>query len=146
MSVNKALITRRKAAAALNTLVTTIQLGSMAERFDGDADKDWSVYNETHVIALKNGQRVADIIFNPDNTVQVEVEDAYMLIRSSHIRDFQPHVYGIDICNQFDFLGDKIRPDLCAIFDQPEVLGLYLPKQPMEVSTMRRRVKVIGAL
>ena len=141
-----ALITRRKAAAALNKLATTIQLGSMAERFDGDADADWSIHDEHHVIALKHGQRVADITWNPDDTVQVEVDDAYLLIRSNHIRDFNPAQYGISVCTQYDFLGEKIRPDLCAIFDQPEVLGLNLPKQPMEISTMRRKVKVISSL
>jgi hypothetical protein len=142
---NPSLIARRKAAAAMNALVVELQLGSLAVRFDGDQDSEWSVHNSEHLIAIKDGQRVADIQLH-DNEVTIEIEDAYLLIRHNHLKEFNPYEFGINICRELDFKGDKVRPDLCANFDQPPVLGLNLPKQPMERTIMSRNAKVIRAL
>jgi hypothetical protein len=143
--MNPALITRRKAAAAMNALTTELQLGSLAVRFDGDADQDWAVHDDTFVVAMKDGERVATVSLSA-GMVNIEVEDAYLLVRHNHLKEFDPYTYGIDICKARDFKGDKVRPDLCANFDQPPVLGLNLPKQPMERVIMSRNAKVIRAL
>ena len=143
--MNPALITRRKAAAAMNALTTELQLGSLAVRFDGDADQDWSVHDMEFVVALKDGQRVATVSLHSDR-VNIEVEDAYLLVRHNHLKEFDPYTYGINICTEKDFKGDKVRPDLCANFDQPPVMGLNLPKQPIERTIMSRNAKVIRSL
>jgi hypothetical protein len=83
----------------MNALVTELQLGSLAVRFDGDADQEWSVHEMDFVVAIKDGQRVATVSLHND-TVDIEVEDAYLLIRHNHLKEFDPYAYGIDICKE----------------------------------------------
>jgi hypothetical protein len=143
--MNQALITRRKAAAAMNALANMVELGSLAVRFDGDADQDWSVHDKNFVVAIKDGQRVATVAFTGDQ-VTIEVEDVYLLVRHNHLKEFDAYAKGFTICTERDFKGDKVRPDLCWTFDQPPVMGLNLPKQPIERTIMSRNAKVIRSL
>jgi hypothetical protein len=140
-----ALIARRRAAHGLNQLVSHLELGTLGRRFYSDEPDQWSVVTVNQVIALKNGRKVAEVYMGRERAT-ITVDDAYLLIRTQHLKEFDPQQYGIQVCTAHDFLGEKIRPDLEATVDVSEVPGLDLPERPLPKSPRRRKIQVTGSM
>lgn len=137
-----ALITRRKAAHALNVLVKELGLGTLGRVFIADRDEDWAVVSEEQVRALGEGRVIAEVWL--DGTIaDVRVPDAYDLARPEHQMEFQPWEYGIVLRPERDFLKRKIHNDLEAHISVDDVPGLALPQQPMPKTTFSANVSVI---
>lgn len=126
----EALKARRKAAYVMNMFCRTLGLGSMAELFDAEYDEEWIVVHMGHIKCLKNKKLVSEV-WIVDGVAEAVVSDAFMLIRSEHLKDFRPEQYDIEIKKSRDFTGEK-DPDLTMTgFMLPESIpGLDDPPQP----------------
>jgi len=123
-----------------------VALGTMGEHFEADQDDDWLVEDNNTVTALKHGYRVAEIAFLSPTMVNIIVPDVHRLVRQTHMREFNPQTAGFNVCTQFDWHGDKLRPDLETTFEIGEVPGLHMPKRPMPKATFNHIPKVKASI
>lgn len=140
----------RKAAYVINEIVRELQLGNLGEQFSGDDATQWNVMDEYWVICSKNERHIADIIFYPapdgSEKVEVTIQNAYLLIRPQHIRDFDPRQYGITINNVPDWKGDT-APDLIIHWPLPDHMPISSgPRNYIPPTTSMRRPRVISSI
>jgi hypothetical protein len=141
MQASKYLQRRRQAAHVLNEIIKTMGIGVMAETFYGDNDDEWTQRGDL-IKALRGQSVIAEILFT-EHQMTVTITNATDIIRPKHLKSFNPAAIGIDICHNYDFKGDKLRPDLEATVDIPDITGLNLPKQFIAKQPRMRKPKVI---
>ncbi len=136
---------KRIAAWAINHLLSHYELGSMAEKFNGD-DDNWAVDVPISATATRSGRLIAKVEFEgPQLTIYIP--DAYQIIRGGHIRDFRPEDHGIQIKTVELFTGgteDDIVAELA--FDEDLIPALDGPRRMVPKSPVNRKFRIKGQL
>lgn len=137
------LITRRKAAYALNQVCREAALGSLAEHFDGEENADWAFLHVNEVKSLKNGFHVATVEIM-EGVAVVSVPDSYGLIRGKHQSEFNPMDHGF-MPQKLNWLKDP-DPYVFHITIPEDIPMLYAPHNPMPRQARTRKPRVRRAL
>ena len=97
------------------------------------------------VHCLKNSHHLATIEF-AGNEVDITIPDVYKVIRSQHIKAFDPIEFGIQVQTAEDWLGEK-KPDLVINWALPEEIpGMNLPHHPVPRQPRLRTPRIRRAL
>lgn len=136
----------RTAAYVMNAVADELQLGNMGEKYQGDAVQDWLVVDLYTVYCLKNDHRVSELYFDTEGGVEVIVPDVYRMIRSEHLRAFNPDNHQIDVKAKRDFKGDT-QPDLIIEWQIPEDAPIYRGERVhIPPTTKQRKIRVKSSL
>lgn len=134
------LIARRKAAAVLNMLcIETLQMGTMAERFNGDADDDWACIDESAVRAIRNQQLVALVELSGE-TARVEIPNARRLANRKHANDFNPAEVGFGP-QALNWRQDR-EPYVFTVPIPESIPGLHAPQKPVPREMLAGKINV----
>jgi hypothetical protein len=144
--IDESLRMTRIAAWAINHLLNHYQLGNLAEKFNGD-DDSWSVDVPISVSATRHERMVAKVEFEMGD-LTIYIPDIYQVIRSGHIKDFDPRDYGIVVKTIENFTTGDVEDDITAQLTVDEAMIPLLdgPRRMVPKSQHRRKFQVIGAL
>ena len=135
----------RIAAWGVHQLLRQYELGSMAEKFNGDDDR-WAVDVPKSATALIDDKMAAKVEFS-EEYIAIFIPDIYQCIRSGHISEFDPMLYGIQVKNIPDFKGDTPDDIVAEIDIDPDMItGLNSPRRHVPKSPRRRKIRVKGSL
>ena len=136
----------RKAAYVMNAIADELQLGNLGEKYQGDRPTDWAIHDRYTIMCLKHGRRVAELYFEEDDTVTVYIDDVYLMIRSEHIRSFNPEAFQIEVKDIPDYKGDT-PPDLVIEWKIPPNAPIYQGERAyIPTSTHKRQIRVKSSL
>jgi len=125
-------------------------MGSLGRVFQADIDDDWATHDEGYIIALGDGKKVAEVeLFETDDgriIADIVVMDAFMLVRPSKWREFDPRDHGIRIRPDVNWRKEKIYPDIEAKIDVTDIPGIEIPKQPLVRDKVVTNLKLIGSM
>ena len=138
-----ALVTRRKAAWAINALCRELGLGTMAIRFDAEQSSEWAVVSMAEVKALKHGREVATVLLT-DSTAEIVFQDDHQLIRSKHLKEYNREEYGFGH-RPGNWLNEQ-EPYRVTIQLLEDIPGLHSPHRPMPKRRNHRKFKARGML
>lgn len=134
----------RIAAAAMLDLTKHLGLGNLAKRFDGDDIDQWLVVDSSEVRVVDGGRAIAHCYIRKEQ-VSIVVQDAYQLVRNSHLSEFSPREYGIHINGIPDWKGET-QPDLVATVPITQMPEYDAPRRPMPPYTTHRKPRYNGSL
>lgn len=134
------LIARRKAAAVLNHFVReTLGMGTMGERFNGDADDDWAVIDESEIKALRYGRLVAIVTLRGDTAILAIPEERRLAI-PKHQADFNAREFGF-MPRKMNWRKER-EPYLITLPIPDSIPGLFAPKRPVPAELRVNKVHV----
>ena len=114
----------RITATALNEMIGQMGLGNMARKVDGEdvsnfiqLGEEVRYYQHDKLIATVEVTDKASTL-EPEYNVYIMWYDVYQLIRSEHIAEFEPQLYGLHVNQTRNWLGEK-APDIVAEWNVP---------------------------
>jgi len=134
----------RKAAYALNTVLSELELKSFAHKFQGDDLDAWS-HEFPHVKAIIDGKMVATVTLT--SPMQVTINNIYDIIRTKALRDFDPREFGLIHITNKNWMGDTDNDLVCTVnITEVEIPGLDMPQQYIPQSERIRKPRYHGSL
>lgn len=152
---NEVLRLSRIAAHVMTMLVREFGIGQQAEGFTGDDPDGWLVVSPSEVRCIVHNRCIAELRFNYHDSsplpysVNVLVPDCYHLIRSQHLREFDPSSHDIRVNSHRDWTGAD-QPDIDVTMElqdiETAVPGFLLPRRYIPKRQQMRKIKVKGSL
>ena len=127
----------------MNSLAKSLELGSMAEHWDGDDPVQWTVNSESLVMAMRGPTVVAIIEMLEGSKRHLTIPKWDGLIRTAHLADYQSSNFGLVETISEDVLFHEKVPDSVGEVDFGEPMGLDLPPVPMMKRTRQRPPRVV---
>ncbi len=120
-----------------------VDLGALAEKFDGEDSNWWIVQGENKVIAVRGSTLIAEIEFLEGTRCHLTIPNWSGLIRTEHLGDYYAANTGLIENTSEDVLFGEKFPDSEGIVDFGEPKGLDYPPHPIVKRTRHRAPRVV---